>query len=185
MAASQLYVPGPSYLAVGTGANFAPEFLGVGDEQGARVVLNGRYEDVLTDLSGPAVPFDVQYFAEDCFVSITLTRVQASVLTKVQARMQSRTGGTIQSADVGTLMRLEQFSMPLWVKMPYVAKAAFSDTMIAGFHFHCAYPVDALERHVSTRVERPRVTFRCIPDWATDGSALLYDHDMSAFPALT
>lgn len=183
--ASQLYVPGPSHMAVGSGTAYAMEYLGLGDDQGCRIVLNGRFEDVLTDLSGPMVPFDVQWFAEDIFVSVTLTKVEATVLAKLQARIFEQTGGSIASADVGTLMRLEGKSMPLMIQFPYETKSVFTGQMIAGFRFPIAWPADAIERHASTRVERVRVTFRAIPDWNTDGSGLLYDHDMTNFPSFT
>jgi hypothetical protein len=180
---TQLWVPGPAQIAVGTGALGVAEFLGY-SEDGIRAAMNARFEDVHTDNVGPGEADDVQTFGQGTIISLTLTRFDAAVFNKLMTRKGTGTPGTIDAGDIGALMRHEGRSIVLWIRAPYSTKDEFAG-MVAGYRFPTAWVNDSIDLPMSVRVQRPRITFRAIPDWQSDGSGVLYDNDMTDFPALS
>ena len=172
---SQLYVPGPIQIFVGTGASGAYQFLGWSEQEtGTR--FDSAWEDVFADVSGPMVPLDVQYFGEQGYVSSTLTRYNEAVLQLLTPRVPGLTAGQMQNGQVGTLMITEGYAIKLFLYCPYISKTVFAaGSMVGGYVFGAAWLADTFEVPLSVRVKKPRIVMRAVPVWnAPAGTALLY-----------
>jgi hypothetical protein len=186
--ATQLYTPGPTYLQVGLGASAALLHLGW-TERGVRITFDGAFEDVITDVSGTRIPFDVLDEAEQAFVTADLVLYDEAVLNTVNARRgfiagasSPDTEGTIATTAVGSLMRFEGFMYRLLVFCPYSQKTAYNTGtgMRPGYNFLSAYLDAAREIELSSRVKIQRCIFRAIPNWSqTAGGGTLFNFTVS------
>lgn len=181
--ASQPWVPGPAHIAVGTGTLNALEYLGKADENGADFSPAGSFDPVHTSVSGGRTPEDMQWMGENAIVRFTLSVWQASVFEKVKARRMGGTAGAGAANEIGALMVYEGLAFPLLVRSPYQVKTPYAG-MQPGYRLFHAILMDAIQIPLSVKVQRPRLSFYCIPDWASNGSYALYDHDMTGFPAI-
>lgn len=174
--ATQLYTPGPTYLQLGTGAAGALEHLGW-SERGVRITLDGAFEDVMTDVSGTRIPFDVLAMAEQAFITVDLNLYDEAILNKA---LGARTGnaalpGTMGPTTVGSLIRLEAFMYRILVYNPYETKAAMA-AMNDAYNFPTGYLDAAVEIELSSRVKVQRCIFRAIPGWnQVSGGGVLYN----------
>lgn len=181
---TQLLTPGPTYLQVGTGAAGVLEHLGW-TERGIRGTFDGGFEDVMTDVSGTRVPFDILYQGEQAFITADLNLYDELILNKVNPRRLGDTEGVVATTAVGSLLRLEGFMFRLLIFCPYSAKAAFAN-MRPAYNFLKAHLDAAREIELSSRVKIVRCIFRAIPDWSqTSGGGILYNFSTTGIVAVT
>src|ERR1700674_3007939 len=119
---TQNYTPGPTYLQVGTGGAGALQHLGW-TERGVRITFDAAFEDVMTDVSGTRIPFDVLYEAEQAFITADLVLYDELVMNTVNDRGLGGTEGNIGFTATGSLFRQEGLTYRLLVFCPYSAKA--------------------------------------------------------------
>jgi hypothetical protein len=193
---SQLYVPGPAQIFVGTGASGAYVFLGF-SESDVRISLSAEFEDVNADYGG-RVAVDSQYMGEQAFASFDIIRYSEAVYNALAARTASAgsitagmapgsiAAGSVTGAGIGTLMLAEGAAVPICIKSPYVVKSAFSG-MNAGYTFGAAWLDGSVDHSLSARVKKPRMSMRCLPIWnVTAGTAILYTNTIpGSLPALS
>lgn len=161
--ASQLFTPGPQFIFTGTGSAGAYEFLGYTESE-VMLSLSGAYEDVFADYGGPRVPVDAQYMNEQASVSMTLLRYDEAVYNHCAARIVGGTAGTAGTNSIGSLMGAQSLAYKLFVYAPYSTETFFS-TMNKGYVFGFAWLTDNIDIPLGVRVKRPRLTFRCLPNW--------------------
>lgn len=172
---SQLYVPGPVQIFVGTGAGGAYQFLGYSEQEtGTR--FDSAWEDVYSDATGPMIPLDTQYFGEQAYISSTLTKYNEAILQQLTPRVPGLTAGAMANGEVGTLMLTEGYAVKLFLYCPYSQKSVFSlGGMVAGYVFAASWLADSFEVPLSVRVKKPRIVMRCIPVANTvQGTSILY-----------
>jgi hypothetical protein len=139
----------------------------------------------MSDLSGPAVPQDVQFLGEDAIIRFTLAKYDETVLAGIRSFRYGSTEGTWGGCEIGALMARESKGFRLFLRSPCQSKSG--QTAQRGvWNFGVTYPMDAIDFTLSTRVTRPRLTFRAIPEFQSyDGSAVLYDADATGEPTYT
>lgn len=188
---SQYYSIGPARIAVGTGNAGALEYLGFSLD-GVMIAVQPRYDDVFSDLGGPAIPEDVQFLGHDARITFTLSRFNAGVFHKLRALLPLASGASDGSApnySIGSLLKSEGLATRLFIRATYGptsagAKAAYS-TARAVYNFPLAYPAEVIETPISVRVQQPRLAFRAFPDFISDqGGYTLYNADATGEPAV-
>lgn len=157
---SKMYVTGPAFCWVGTGAAKAFEFLGF-TESGFGITINSYYEDIPVDYGG-AMPGDVQYLGQDARGAGIFTRYNESIMQKCIARIPTETPGLGSANIAGTLMIAEGASYPVLIYAPYSVKSAFSDQPQC-WYFQAGYLAESADFNVSIRVKRPNCIFRFVP----------------------
>lgn len=181
---TQLFTPGPTFIQIGTGAVGALEHLGW-SERGIRVTLDGAFEDVITDVSGTRIPFDVQAMGEQGFITADLNLYDEAILTKALNLRTGTVAGTMGPTTVGSLLRLEGGMFRLLCYCPYEVKAAMAN-MRPAFNFIKAYLDAAVEIELSSRVKVNRCIFRAIPDWSQVlGGGILWNESITGLVAVT
>lgn len=173
---SQVYVPGPVQIYTGTGTAAAWEFLGW-SEQGVNFREMASFRDVRSDVSGPEMPLDVQYFGGQAYVSGSFSRYNESTMQKVLKRRVGSgvTAGAIESNGLGAMMVAQGYAFPLCIYCPYSTLAFQSGSIVAGWNFPSAWLSDEFNVDLSVLYKSPRLIFRAIYTWnAVAGSALLY-----------
>lgn len=188
---SQFYVPGPARIFAGVGAAGALEFLGFSMD-GAMIAIQPRFDDVFSDLGGPAVPEDVQFLGHDARITFQLSRFNAGTFHKVRQFLPGMAGavdGGMPNYSIGSLLKAEGLAMRLLVRATYGptspgAKAAYA-TQRGVYNFPLAYPAEVIETPVSVRTQLPRMTFRAFPDFISDqGGYTLYNDSAAGEPAI-
>lgn len=173
---------GPAELYVGTGSGGALEFLGW-SEAGMRFNFDAEFEDVMSDISGTRIPFDVQFMGIQAFMSGDLTVYNEPIFNKLLVRVPGGSVGTIGAGHIGHLLNLEGGGVRTLINAPYAAKAAFTATMQKAWNFPRAHLISPTEIDVGTRVKKIRFIFRAIPTWnQLTGEATLYDDSIVGKP---
>jgi hypothetical protein len=173
----QPFTTGPCLIytsTLNTSSGLAYEYLGT-SERGATVILGEAWEPVVSDPSGPQVPFDVQYMGQVCYIEIeAMIRWNNPVLQRIDARRLGDTPGTIAANSIGSLMVLEGFTYSLCLVSPYASKAAYTGLEPA-WVFPCTWLFGPSRRVLSTRALRPSLIFQAIPQFNfSTGSGVLY-----------
>lgn len=183
---SQFFVPGPARIFVGTGSAGALEFLGY-TVDGANIAVQPRWDEVFSDLGGPAIPEDIQFLGSDAVIRLTLARYVESVLAKLRAFIRGGTEGSIASYGIGSLLAHEGLAFRLLIVPTYQANKAAYSAQRAAWNFPLTYPVDAIEMPISTRVSLPRISFRAWPEFDSNclGGYTLYNAVTTGIPAVT
>ncbi len=179
---SQLYVPGPAQLFVGTGASRALQFLGY-TQEGVNINFRGNWAPVISDVLGPTTPIDRQYFGSGADFTFRLTEYNESVLSLYAAGTFGGTLGTLTANQSGSLLVAESLGFPFVIRAPYAVKTVFS-TMVSGYYF----PVTAMDDEmvpISTRTKLPEVTV--FAQWVADQTTLtatLYNTTLPSLPSI-
>lgn len=180
---SQLYVPGPAEIFVGTGNAQALQFLGF-TQEGVNINLRGNWGPVVTDVLGPTTPSDRQFFGESADFTFRLTYYNESVLSALAARTFGGTAGLITANQSGSLLVAEGLGFPCAIKAPYAFTHAAMSTMVSGYYF----PVCAIDDEmvpISTRTKIPEVTM--FAQWVANQAALtatLYQTTLPSLPSV-
>lgn len=182
---STFFVNGPCAVQVGTGASFALEHLGF-TKGGVRVSLDGKFEDVHSDYSGPMLPADEQFFGEEAYIRLELNRYNEAIYVKLAARLNGATEGTPGANSIGTLLQAESKHIGRCLLLsPYQAKTAYT-TMPAGYNFlrvyaHAAIDLDPL----GTKVKEVTIILRAMPIWdLATYTYTLYNHTITGAAAI-
>ena len=187
MTASQLFVPGPAfiYFAPFTAYDTPGSYVYLGESEGdVNVSDDAAWEDIIVDQSGPRVPFDLAYMAEECYIQFTLVKYVEAAWEALATRVAGTTWGTIEAGQVGTLVRQEGKCYAFAITSPYQSKAAYA-SMPPGYTFKNGVMHNNWDMSLSTQRQRKRVVLRCIPDWQVDGSGILFTPTIPSLPAVT
>jgi hypothetical protein len=95
-----LYVNGPAFWCVGTGASNALQLLGVCEGE-TRITFAMEEEDIKTDISG-GVPFDVANMGEQARITGDIVRYDESVLNALASRFPNA-GGLTGNQTAGSI----------------------------------------------------------------------------------
>lgn len=139
------FVTGPAYIFVGTGNNYALEYLGMAEKH-PKIVLRPSFQQTFTDEGGPT-PYDASHGGEEGFVMADISKWNEPIYAKLAQKAGNRTGrGTSVFGDAGALMIAEGRTYPLVVAFPYASKVAYTD-MPPGYRFVASYLIgpDELE----------------------------------------
>lgn len=178
---SQYYVPGPTRISVGQHGGSTLSFLGWAVD-GVTITIQPRHDELFSDLSGPAVPEDVQFLGEDAMIRFTLSRYNDSVLAGVRSFRYGGTEGAWESCALGSLMKHEGFGFRLFLRSPCQSKSGQTGQR-GVWNFPLCYPLE-YESNLSLKATKPRVTFRALADIeSADGSAILYNSTSTGEPA--
>lgn len=184
---SQFFVPGPARISVGTGTAGALEYLGFSVD-GVHISVQPRWDEVFSDLAGPAIGEDNQFLGADGVVQFVLSRHNAAVFHRVRAMLLGGIDGAGAAYSLGSLLRAEGLGMRLFIRATYGpgspgAKAAYAGQR-AVYNFPLCYPMDRIDWTVGIRPLLPRMAFRVWPDiQSIDGSWILFDDDATGEPA--
>ena len=179
---SQFYVPGASRISVGQYGGSTLSFLGWAVD-GVNIAVQPRFDELFSDLSGPAIPEDVQFLGADAVIRFTLARYNESVLAGLRAFLYGGTEGSWGSCVVGSLIKAEGLGHRLFIRSPCQSKVG-QTSQRGVWNFRLTYPADAIEMPLSLKATRPRITFRAIADIrSADGSAILYDATTTGEPS--
>ena len=159
---------GPVAVFCGVGGNFAPLFLGHG-EQAPEISIRETFKPIKCDLTGETHSLDDLYDGEEATVSCSLVRYNEVVLTAIQTYASTLYGprGIDLPGAQGALMLQEGIAYQLWLVFPYAAKAAFnngiSGPMPPGYHFYAAHleGPDGIQGG-SASAKKIRLTWKCI-----------------------
>jgi hypothetical protein len=187
---AQPYVTGACSVWAGIGAGSAPVFVGHA-EQGMSIDIRAGWEPVMNDLAGTKVPFDMSYQGEEAILSGTLTRWNEAVVAAMAARWNAQAsflGGPQRGSENtfarGTLMLTEGAAFPIWLNFPLSSIAAFA-TLPDGYRFAAGFLESPDRLEPGTRPYKIQMIWHCLAVFTpSNGSFLLYDHDMSAVAAL-
>jgi hypothetical protein len=180
---SQLYVPGPAQLFVGTGNSQALVFLGY-TQEGVDINLRGNWLPVISDVAGPTTPIDRQFFPESADFTFRLTEYNEQVLQAYACRTFGGIAGALQANQAGSLLVQENLGFPFAIRCPYAVKTAFSATMVSGYYF----PVTAVDDDIvpiSTRTKLPQLTV--FAQWSISQVNLngsLYSNTLPTLPSV-
>jgi len=200
---SQAYVNGPAEIYVGQGSSTGMNalFLGWG-EDGVRITLNSAWENVVSDVSGTGIPFDVQYMAEEAFIHTVLTVWNESVYEIAAGRVDGNVFGAGASLTCGTLMGAQSCTIGgsptapivgtqgsrsggasrLCIKAPYQSMSAFA-SMPAAYNFPVAWLDTATDLELATRYKKIRCVWRAIPQWnQANYGWVLYNASVTGLP---
>lgn len=190
---AQVYATGPGLLFVSGAAlsESGVSYLGTA-ERHPRQQIKAGWEPLFNDLGGQRVPFDILYEGEEAFLSADLTRWNERILNRLMARpgRAASVRGKNTSVDIGTAVLAEGYGLTLWCQFPFASKAAYQNAangnMPGGFRFPASIMIGPESyESMGTAPKKIRVVFHCLRYFnPTDFSFLLYDHDMSALPAI-
>lgn len=181
--ASQLYVPGPAQLFVGTGNSRALQFLGY-TQEGVNINLRGNWLPVISDVLGPTTPIDRQFFGEGADFTFRLTEYNEQVLQAYACKTFGGVAGAINANQSGSLLVQESLGFPFAIKCPYAVKASYSATMVSGYYF----PVTSMDDEMvplSTRTKLPEVTV--FAQWVANQvnlTASLFSNTLPSLPSV-
>ena len=148
--------------------------------EGAEVEFVGHYEDVISDLMGPAIPTDSQQMGEEARITLDLVVYDAQTLNSALSREKTakndgNTAGTTPGANIGDLMaQCQKYgALVLAQNKTKPCNAAAEDDL--GYTFPMAWVVDSYSKRIGTRATRVHVVFRAIPSPVEgNGIGLLY-----------
>jgi hypothetical protein len=196
MAGVSLYVTGPVFVSTGTATGNGLVYFGTYEGE-CQVNLALAEEDVRIDLSGPAIPFDVQMMGEVATISGVMTRIDDAEFQKHLSRFPNFTGigmtgklpdntttdtrvaGALPFQGLGSLYVTEGNSVPLNLYFPYNTKTVFNgggtpSAMISSMNFPVAWMTGAVPISAGTRVRRQQITFRAIPQFTVNQKGSAY-----------
>lgn len=193
---AQAWCTGPVHFYCGI-ASGGPQYLGTTE---GRPYIDSQpgWEDLLNDVAGAVVPYDVSFQLEQQYFGGVFTRFRRDTYDRIKTRPRSGnqaavdTPGTFAPGDVGTLMLTEGQAFQVWMVNAYgqgslTPKAAFvgtpNGTLAGGVRFAAAW----LHKHRDDRGATPnRLTllFRAIPVYIPATlTSFLYDNNIVGLPA--
>lgn len=170
---NQFYVPGPVRASIGQTAGSSLSFLGWASE-GVNVAIQPRFDDVPSDIAGPAIPHDVQFFGADAMIRLTLSRYDEAVFATLSSLTSGGVEGSWSTCAIGTLLKHEAKAFRLFLRAPCQTKTGQTGQR-GVWNFPIVFPTE-IDYVLSSRTKRPRITLRAIADIrSADGSAVLFD----------
>lgn len=156
------------------------------------------WEDLLNDVAGAVVPYDVSSQLQQAYFGGVFTRFRYDTYQLISTYPRAGgaagppgTPGAFAAGDVGTLMLTEGQAYPVWMVNAYgsgslTPKAAFvgspSGTLPGGVRYAAAWLHKSREEKGTTPL-RITVLFRAIPVYnASTLGALLYDTNILGVP---
>jgi hypothetical protein len=174
----QPYVPGPTPIFASVSNSSTPRLLGT-CEGGVQIDLEHRFVPFMNDIGGQSLSTDEQFDGVECMISGMLTIFDWAVLESISAvPSTSSTPGTSIFGDIGTLTNYESCSVQIWAKFPYIVKAQYSGSMIAGYHLFSAQFAGP-KMNASSKAVRIPVSFGGKRKLLSGGVLKSYDHDMT------
>lgn len=180
---AQMWSTGPVYIFAGVGSSKAPLFLGTG-EQAPRIDEEHEYEGAMNDVSGSRDAHDESFQGSRAMIRVDLNRWNETVLAAVRAVPDAGgTGGTMAFGSIGALMLTESLYYPLWLRFPYVTKAAYA-AGLGGYRF-AACILRSKNQAPGTRAKKISLVWQAKKLYYSEtGGHLLYDHSMVGLPAV-
>lgn len=188
---AQAWCTGPVHFYCGVASGGA-QYLGTTEGRPYEDSQPG-WEDLLNDVAGAVVPYDVSFQLEQSYFGGVFTRFRRDTYDKIRARPRSGAGdvaGTFAAGDVGTLMLTEGFAFQVWMLNAYgqlslTPKAAMNNAngvLPGGVRYAAAW----LHKHRDDKGTTPnRITmlFRAIPVYsAVTLGSVLYDSNIIGLP---
>jgi hypothetical protein len=165
--AAQFWVPGPSYVQVGTGASGALAHLGW-SESGISVEFNSEFEDVMCDLGGQKIGTDQIYHGQDATITADIVRYDEAVMNALLARIQGGTTGAVGAGQIGSLMIGQALTQRLLIVCPYSTQTSYTG-MTAAYNFLNTYLVGVSKVELGSKVKKYRAVWRAVPSWTVSG----------------
>ncbi len=194
---AQAWCTGPVHFFCGVASGEA-QYLGTTEGRPYEDSQPG-WEDLLNDVAGAVVPYDVSSQLEQAYFGGVFTRFRRDTYEKIRTRPRaggagpSGTPGTFAAGDVGTLMLTEGQAYQVWMQNAYglaslTPKAAMgvpvgpAGTLPGGVR----YPTAWLHKHrddKGTTPNRLTLLFRAIPLYFPGTlSSVLYDENIAGLP---
>jgi|SRR5579859_979810 len=185
---AQPYVTGPVAVFVDVGLVTArqPTFLGHGERAPKPSIRRGQ-DQVMNDLGGTQIPFDIIYEGQEAIFRLDLTRWNEDVYQKIVNVVATGRGifeGIDDDAATGSLYLTEDFAFQTWLTFPFSAKASM-DTLPDGYHFFQTVLEGPDDREPGTGANRLSLIFHAYRAFDPNtGTFSLYDYDMSGLPPI-
>lgn len=124
--ASGIWVAGPTEIWVGVGSGGSLAFLGWATPEGVRGQIQAFSEHARSDLAGPMMPHDVQFFGEQISATCELAVWDEAVFRACQSRANpfAPVPGFMPAGSVGGLMRAEGAAYRTLLYPPYAISKA-------------------------------------------------------------
>jgi hypothetical protein len=181
---TRLYVPGPALIALGaSGGSLA--FLGysVNGVQFAEQMLE---QPVMADYAGPRMPADMMAAGKVITCQMMLTDYDPLVLNNCLARYNGGTAGALGVNELGTLLNAEGAMYRLCVKAKRQTAVAAYANYYPGINVPKGYFQGGFQYPIATSPQVVPLAFFGFPVVnKADLSAVLWNVDMTGFPALT
>ncbi len=207
---SILYTTGPVQLYVATPPSITNSGYGAGLTQlltqysassvyylgtclsAPQIEISPKYKELISDLNGGALPFDVAWCGEDVRITLLLNRWNEWVYKMYAARPvpsvnsggSGGTRGTYAASDVGRLLLHEARAVCLWAQFPYYTKYGDGSTPLGfgqpqGYRFIATWAtLDAIMG--GSQAGKRLLQLQAVPVYnPADGTWKLFDENMT------
>lgn len=161
------------------------KYLGMCEQAPQRTTV-ANHQPLMTDATGPAVPYDQMFVGETGIIAGQLVVWNEVILNLIRTRpFFGGTPGTFAAGSIGTLLLTEGYTMHLWLMYQYYSKAIFGGdgATVRGYHYPCVTLVGPDQDDLGAKINRRHVQFQAWPAFKlSDGTSILYDTTMTSIP---
>lgn len=179
--ASSIWVAGPTEIWVGVGAGASLAFLGWATPEGVHGRIEAYGEPARSDIAGPRMPHDVQFFGETISATCELAVWDDAVLRACQTRANPFGGvaGRMPAGSIGGLLRTEGAAYRTLLYPPYpVLKPSQAGQTV--YNILAGWLKGPDQFNLGTRQKLMRIFIEGIPVYnPADGSWTTYDSNVA------
>lgn len=181
---THLFVPGPALLAIGP-SNGTLSFLGY-SVNGVQVQEEMLDVPAMADYAGPRQPADIMIAGKTLTAQLAITDYDPIVLHMALARYSSGTLGGIGPNEIGLLLFSEGATFRLCIRSHRQPLVPLYANYLQGINIPYCFARGPWQYPISTAPQVVPLTFFAwtVPN-KVDLSGLLWNEDMTGFPALT